>query len=80
MKKDKSGREKIHAEAVKAAQEIGTRYANYYAKIMEKVLAQGEAFLKTEKARLAKIASSDDVATSKLDDFNMRQNILAAFQ
>ncbi|KAI9353146.1 thioredoxin-like protein [Pilaira anomala] len=78
--KDTSGREKIHAEAVKAAQEIGTRYANYYAKIMEKVLGQGEAFLKTEKARLAKIASSDDVATSKLDDFNMRQNILAAFQ
>ncbi|GAA5800047.1 hypothetical protein HPULCUR_005469 [Helicostylum pulchrum] len=77
--KDTSARAQIHAEAVEAAKEIGTRYANYYAKIMEKVIANGEGFLATEKARLAKIASSDDVATSKLDDFNIRKNILAVF-
>lgn len=46
---------------------------------MEKVITHGEDFLKTEKARLAKIANSDDVASSKLDDFNIRQNILSVF-
>jgi protein disulfide-isomerase A6 len=46
---------------------------------MEKVLTKGEEFLKTEKARLAKIAGSDDVTSAKLDDFNIRQNILAVF-
>ncbi|KAG2230610.1 thioredoxin-like protein [Thamnidium elegans] len=77
--KDASARAQIHAEAVEAAKEIGTRYANYYAKIMEKVIANGEGFLATEKARLAKIASSDDIVASKLDDFNIRKNILAVF-
>ncbi|KAI7892658.1 thioredoxin-like protein [Mucor mucedo] len=77
--KDAAAREKIQAEAAQHAKEIGTRYANYYAKIMEKVSQHGEDFLNTEKARLAKIANSDDVATSKLDDFNIRKNILAAF-
>jgi protein disulfide-isomerase A6 len=46
---------------------------------MEKIISNGEEFLKTEKARLAKIAGSDDVASSKLDDFGIRQNILAVF-
>jgi protein disulfide-isomerase A6 len=77
--KDAKARDKVHAEAVEAAKALGTRYATYYAKIMEKVLAKGEDFLKTEKARLAKIANSDDVTSAKLDDFNIRQNILAVF-
>lgn len=77
--KDAGSREKVQAEAAEVAKEIGTRYANYYAKIMEKVVQHGEDFLSTEKARLAKIANSDNVATSKLDDFNIRKNILAAF-
>lgn len=72
-------RAKVHAEAAEAAKEIGTRYGTYYAKIMEKILANGEKFLETEKARLAKIAGSDDVSSAKLDDFGIRQNILGAF-
>lgn len=77
--KDAASRETVQAEAAQAAKEIGTRYANYYAKIMEKVAKHGEEFLNTEKARLAKIANSDDVAATKLDDFNIRKNILAVF-
>lgn len=72
-------REKIHAEAVEAAKEIGTPYGTYYAKIMEKTLANGEKFLETERARLAKITASGDVSSAKLDDFGIRQNILGAF-
>lgn len=77
--KNKDTRDKVHQEAVAAAKEIGTRYATYYAKLMEKILSQGEAFIETEKARLAKILKNDDVASSKLDDFNIRQNILNVF-
>lgn len=77
--KNAGEREKIHAEAVEAAKEIGTRYGTYYAKIMEKMLANGEKFLETERARIAKIAGSDDVSSAKLDDFGIRQNILGAF-
>jgi protein disulfide-isomerase A6 len=77
--KDKSTREKIHQEAVAAAKEIGTRYANYYAKLMEKILGQGELFIETEKARLTKMLKNDDISSAKLDDFNIRQNILNIF-
>ncbi|OBZ89041.1 Protein disulfide-isomerase tigA [Choanephora cucurbitarum] len=77
--KDANTRQQVQAEAVEAAKKIGSRYANYYAKVMEKVLAQGESFLAIEKARLAKVAGSSDVTSAKLDDFNIRKNILAVF-
>lgn len=77
--KDKDTRAKVHEEAVAAAKEIGTRYANYYAKLMEKILSQGDAFIETEKARLAKMLKNDDISSAKLDDFNIRQNILKVF-
>lgn len=54
-------------------------HARYYAKIMEKILAHGEDFLHKEKTRLANIAKSEDVTNAKLDDFNIRKNILASF-
>lgn len=54
-------------------------YSKYYAKIMEKVLANGDGFLKTEAARLDKISKSSTVTSAKLDDFASRRNILAAF-
>ncbi|KAI9477905.1 MAG: thioredoxin-like protein [Benjaminiella poitrasii] len=77
--KEQGKREEIHKEAQDVAKKVGTRYANYYAKIMEKMLTNGDKFLETEKQRLSKISKSDDVSSSKLDDFNIRQNILASF-
>lgn len=56
-----------------------TRYAKYYAKIMEKVLSEGDDFIKTEATRLDKIAKSNTVTSAKADDFTIRHNILAAF-
>ncbi|KAI7897617.1 thioredoxin-like protein [Cokeromyces recurvatus] len=79
MTHQKEKREEIQKEAQQFAKELGTRYANYYAKIMEKMLVNGDKFLDTEKQRLSKILKSDDVSSSKLDDFNIRQNILASF-
>jgi protein disulfide-isomerase A6 len=54
-------------------------HAKYYAKVMEKVISNGEDFLQKEKARLAKVSGSDDVTSAKADDFNIRKNILSAF-
>ncbi|KAI8984046.1 thioredoxin-like protein [Mycotypha africana] len=77
--KDVKEREQIHSKAVDVSKKLNTRYAKYYAKMMEKMIEKGDVFLNTEKARLTKIASSDDIVPSKLDDFNIRQNILAVF-
>ena len=54
-------------------------YAKYYAKVMEKIIQEGEPFLKKEKARVTKILNDENVAPLKKDDFNIRQNILYAF-
>lgn len=77
--KDKATREKVQKEAADIAGELKSRYATYYAKIMEKVIEKGDEFLSTEKARIAKITGSEDITSAKLDDFSMRKNILAAF-
>lgn len=46
---------------------------------MEKVVVNGDKFLKTETDRINKIAKSNIVTSAKLDDFSIRRNILAAF-
>ncbi|KAF7721747.1 hypothetical protein EC973_004164 [Apophysomyces ossiformis] len=72
-------RVKIQQEAEAVAKELNTRYAKYYAKVMEKVNTLGDKFLDTEKTRLTKIAKSNEVTPAKLDDFTIRLNILGAF-
>ncbi|KAI8371793.1 thioredoxin-like protein [Radiomyces spectabilis] len=76
---NKDARTTIHSEAEAAAKGIQGRYAKYYVKIMEKILSLGDIFLVSEKARLDKIAKSNTVTSNKLDDFAIRQNILAVF-
>ncbi|KAG0166877.1 hypothetical protein DFQ28_006814 [Apophysomyces sp. BC1034] len=75
----KADRVKVQEEADALAKVIKTRYAKYYAKVMEKVIANGDSFLDTERARLNKIAKSNEVTPAKLDDFTIRLNILGAF-
>ena len=53
--------------------------AKFYGIVMKKVLEKGDAFIKTETARLDKIIKSNTVTSSKVDDFTVRKNILAAF-
>ncbi|ORE09204.1 disulfide isomerase [Rhizopus microsporus var. microsporus] len=77
--KNPAAREKIHKEIADKVKEHASRHARYYAKVMEKILAHGEDFLHKERTRLANIAKSEDVTNAKLDDFNIRKNILASF-
>ncbi|CAO3669341.1 unnamed protein product [Rhizopus microsporus] len=77
--KNPAAREKIHKEIADKVKGHASRHAKYYAKVMEKILADGEGFLHKEKTRLANIAKSEDVTNAKLDDFNIRKNILASF-
>ena len=76
---NKEQREAIHLEAATLAKEIQGQYANYYAKVMEKIITHTDSFLSKEKARLEKVMKSNTVTSVKLDDFTIRQNILAAF-
>lgn len=71
-------REKVQTEAADLAQTLENKYAVYYAKVMEKVVENGEAFIAKESARLDKVASGA-VTQSKVDDFTIRKNILASF-
>ncbi|KAI8335744.1 thioredoxin-like protein [Chlamydoabsidia padenii] len=73
-------KKEIHIKATEAAAALeNSRYAKYYAKLMEKVVDGGDAFIEKEKARLDKIIKSNTVTPAKLDDFTVRQNILNAF-
>ncbi|SAL97702.1 hypothetical protein [Absidia glauca] len=73
-------KKEIHTKAVDAAAALeNSRYAKYYAKLMEKVVEGGDAFINKERARLEKIVKSNTVTPAKLDDFTVRQNILKAF-
>ncbi|KAI9275606.1 thioredoxin-like protein [Phascolomyces articulosus] len=76
---DKEGREKIKADTESAAKELGTRNAKFYAVFMKKILENGDAFVKTESARVDRIIKSNTVTLNKVDDFTIRRNILGAF-
>lgn len=54
-------------------------YAKYYVKVMDKI-KEKEDFVEGELARLQKVIASGTIAGLKLDDFSIRQNILATFQ
>ncbi len=51
----------------------------YYSKVMQNVVKKGSDFPKTELARLTKVIDSGSVAASKMTDFLLRLNVLAAF-
>jgi hypothetical protein len=51
----------------------------YYSKVMQNVVKKGSDYPKTELARLTKVIDSGSVAASKMTDFLLRLNVLAAF-
>lgn len=67
-------------EGIKVAGELGGKSATakHYMRVFEKAAASPE-FVATELARLAKISESGTLSAAKVDDFSIRQNILAAF-
>jgi len=66
--------EKIASSLAGAEKEI----AKYYSKFMSTISTKGKAFLESEPARLEKLLSGN-VTPAKVDEFTIRQNVLAAF-
>jgi protein disulfide-isomerase A6 len=55
------------------------KYGKHYVRAMEKVVAKGEQYIFTERARLLKMLASDSVSLVKKDLFMVRSNVLFAF-
>lgn len=72
-------RDDILKSVKKLASTVNTRYSNYYAKVMEKVI-NNENYLEKEINRLTKIIDGNSMSIEKIDDFTIRRNILKAFQ
>lgn len=73
-------RERIQQEAAQVAKTNGSKYATYYAKVMEKIAENGDGFIAKESARLDKVAGTGTVTGAKKDDFTIRKNILSSFE
>jgi len=54
-------------------------HGKVYARIFEKVKAEGKAFVTAELARLTRLIESPSTSPSKIDEFTVRKNILSAF-
>ncbi|KAI8829185.1 thioredoxin-like protein [Chytriomyces cf. hyalinus JEL632] len=81
FKNDKAYRTETVAEARKLVKSLAKNpYASYYFKVMEKISKDGEAYLAKEIARLEKIVAAGSTTPEKRDNFEIRRNILRAFQ
>jgi protein disulfide-isomerase A6 len=80
-----SGADK-RADLIKAAETaIATltgsesEWAQFYLKYMKAISSKGNDFVTTEKERLTKMLGGGNLASNKLDEFVIRQNILSQF-
>ncbi|EIW84274.1 protein disulfide isomerase [Coniophora puteana RWD-64-598 SS2] len=53
--------------------------AKHYVRVMEKVSADGEAYIEKETSRLTSILTKRNMSPSKLDEIKIKANILSAF-
>jgi len=66
-------------EAAKGLSGDAAKHAAIYIRTMEKVTAEGAAYVTNESARLQKLIDSPSTAAAKVDEFVVRRNILKAF-
>lgn len=66
-------------EIAEQAEETVKKAADYYVRVMKKVIEKGEGYVAKEKARLAKILSSGNASRERMDSFQLRHNVLNAF-
>ena len=75
--------DKARKAALKEAKEVsekdGSKYAQYYAKVMAKIDKDGDDYVSKETARLERISESGTTTREKRDDFIIRKNILGSF-
>jgi len=74
----KDKRDATLAQAKQAAASAG-KWADYYVKVMERILKSGDQYVSDELTRLGKVAGGS-IAPEKADEFTIRQNILRAFK
>lgn len=65
--------------AAAALEGDAAKHAALYVRVMEKVSAEGAAYVTNESARLQKLIDSPSTASAKVDEFIVRRNILQAF-
>jgi len=53
--------------------------AKHYVRVMEKITADGEAYIEKETARLTSILTKRNMSPTKLDEIKIKANILGAF-
>ncbi|KAL9006783.1 MAG: hypothetical protein Q9188_000470 [Gyalolechia gomerana] len=68
----------VSEEALKAAQGLKDKYAEYYVKVFEK-LGKSQGYAEKELARLEGMIKKGGLAPEKLDDLVSRSNILRTF-
>ena len=78
---DKSKRADVlkKAEDLQKSDKKNADSAKHYVSIMKKVIETGDAFLKTEADRLAKMLKDKSVKPDKKKNFEARSNILHTF-
>ena len=70
--------EQVTAEITNAIQETTNQYAEYYVKVLQK-LVQDPDYVKNEETRLAGLLKKGGLAQEKIDDMTSRSNILKKF-
>ncbi|KAI9009131.1 thioredoxin-like protein [Hyaloraphidium curvatum] len=79
----KSASESAYAELVekakKVASDLGSKGAQYYVKVMEKIASGKTGHAATELARLEKLIKAGSTDGAKADDISVRANILRSF-
>ena len=76
--KEAADKSQLIARAKEIAKDLDASAQNYI-KNMEKIAAQGAEFAAKELARLERLIGGASVAGKKLDDLNIRRNILKLF-
>lgn len=73
----------VEAEIKAAAGSLSAaekKAADFYAVVARKFEKEGAAFVASQKDRISKLLKSDSVAPAKRDEFQIKHNILSAFE
>jgi protein disulfide-isomerase A6 len=67
-------------ELLAQAQKDTHKNAQYYVRAMQKIMEQGESYAKKESERLNRVIAAQASASSQMDEFQIRVNILTSFE
>ncbi|KAI6108889.1 thioredoxin-like protein [Pisolithus croceorrhizus] len=73
-----TARDVAYKEGIALSQGLGSA-AQYYVRVMERIVKDSEAYIDKESKRLASILNKRTLASAKLDEIKIKLNILKAF-